>query len=173
MEKVEGAFLADRIGQLTMRNLDIQDTRSKLGIYRKSHALVWVQNPLRLGDLSEPEPDLMLMLMKPRADLYADSHATAADVLLLIEVADASARATTARSSCRCTRGTACPRSGWSISKRECCVCIAVKVAMRSTGRAPASGPSAVAGERRLPSIWHARPGATRAEKADHQKVGI
>jgi len=34
MEKVEGAFSpADRIGQLTMRNLDIQDTRQKLGIY--------------------------------------------------------------------------------------------------------------------------------------------
>ena len=34
MEKVEGAFTpADRVGQLTMRNLDIQDTRSKLGIY--------------------------------------------------------------------------------------------------------------------------------------------
>jgi argininosuccinate synthase len=34
MEKVEGAFSpADRIGQLTMRNLDIQDTRQKLGVY--------------------------------------------------------------------------------------------------------------------------------------------
>ncbi|HSW07351.1 argininosuccinate synthase [Aquabacterium sp.] len=34
MEKVEGAFTpADRIGQLTMRNLDIQDTRDKLQIY--------------------------------------------------------------------------------------------------------------------------------------------
>ncbi|MDP3225282.1 MAG: argininosuccinate synthase, partial [Rubrivivax sp.] len=34
MEKGEGAFTpADRIGQLTMRNLDIEDTRSKLGIY--------------------------------------------------------------------------------------------------------------------------------------------
>jgi argininosuccinate synthase len=35
MEKVEGAAFtqADRIGQLTMRNLDIQDTRHKLGIY--------------------------------------------------------------------------------------------------------------------------------------------
>ena len=34
MEKVEGAFTpADRIGQLTVRNLDIQDTRQKLGIY--------------------------------------------------------------------------------------------------------------------------------------------
>jgi argininosuccinate synthase len=34
MEKVEGAFTpADRVGQLTMRNLDISDTRGKLGIY--------------------------------------------------------------------------------------------------------------------------------------------
>ena len=34
MEKVEGAFTPlDRIGQLTMRNLDIMDTREKLAIY--------------------------------------------------------------------------------------------------------------------------------------------
>ena len=34
MEKVEGTFSPqDRIGQLTMRNLDIADTREKLGIY--------------------------------------------------------------------------------------------------------------------------------------------
>lgn len=34
MEKVEGAFTpADRIGQLTMRNLDIADTREKLATY--------------------------------------------------------------------------------------------------------------------------------------------
>jgi argininosuccinate synthase len=34
MEKGEGAFTpADRIGQLTMRNLDITDTRQKLQIY--------------------------------------------------------------------------------------------------------------------------------------------
>jgi argininosuccinate synthase len=36
MEKGAGAFSpADRIGQLTMRNLDIADTRAKLGIYSK------------------------------------------------------------------------------------------------------------------------------------------
>ncbi|MDE2452158.1 MAG: argininosuccinate synthase, partial [Burkholderiales bacterium] len=36
MEKGEGAFTpADRIGQLTMRNLDIEDTRAKLGIYTR------------------------------------------------------------------------------------------------------------------------------------------
>lgn len=53
-------------------------------------ALVTCQTPLRLSQRSEPEPDLMLL--RPRADGYAQSHPTAADVLLLIEVADSSAR---------------------------------------------------------------------------------
>ncbi|MEN3297597.1 MAG: argininosuccinate synthase, partial [Burkholderiales bacterium] len=40
MEKGEGAFTPqDRIGQLTMRNLDISDTREKLGIYSKAGLL--------------------------------------------------------------------------------------------------------------------------------------
>ncbi|KAE9530386.1 argininosuccinate synthase [Testudinibacter aquarius] len=42
MEKVENAPFspADRIGQLTMRNLDIIDTRAKLGIYTESGLLI-------------------------------------------------------------------------------------------------------------------------------------
>jgi argininosuccinate synthase len=40
MEKGDGPFSPqDRIGQLTMRNLDISDTRDKLAIYRKSGLL--------------------------------------------------------------------------------------------------------------------------------------
>ena len=40
MEKGESSFSpADRIGQLTMRNLDIVDTRDKLGIYAKAGLL--------------------------------------------------------------------------------------------------------------------------------------
>jgi argininosuccinate synthase len=41
MEKVEDAAFtpADRIGQLTMRNLDIADTRAKLGVYAKTGLL--------------------------------------------------------------------------------------------------------------------------------------
>lgn len=53
-------------------------------------AIVRSQNPLRLGDRSEPEPDLQLLL--PRADFYASAHPAAGDVLLLIEVADSSVR---------------------------------------------------------------------------------
>ncbi len=47
-----------------------------------------VQNPLQLGDFSEPEPDFMLL--KPNDDFYSSRHPTADDVLLLIEVADSS-----------------------------------------------------------------------------------
>jgi argininosuccinate synthase len=38
MEKVEDAAFTplDRIGQLTMRNLDISDTRDKLGVYSRA-----------------------------------------------------------------------------------------------------------------------------------------
>jgi argininosuccinate synthase len=40
MEKGETSFSPrDRIGQLTLRNLDIVDTREKLGIYVKSGLL--------------------------------------------------------------------------------------------------------------------------------------
>jgi len=52
MEKVEGAFSPqDRIGQLTMRNLDIADTREKLGIYAGTGLLAsgGAADLLRLG----------------------------------------------------------------------------------------------------------------------------
>jgi Uma2 family endonuclease len=48
--------------------------------------LVAVQNPIALGERSMPQPDLALL--KPRADNYARSHPVAADVLLVVEVAD-------------------------------------------------------------------------------------
>lgn len=51
-------------------------------------ALVSVQGPVRLDDLSEPEPDFALL--KPRPDFYRDAHAQPPDVLLLIEVAESS-----------------------------------------------------------------------------------
>ena len=50
--------------------------------------VVSVQNPLRIGDRCEPQPDLLLL--KPRPDDYADDHPRPADVLLLVEVADSS-----------------------------------------------------------------------------------
>lgn len=58
---------------------------------REAHglAIVAVQNPVRLNDFSEPQPDIALL--KPRDDFYASAHPTPADVLLIIEVADTTA----------------------------------------------------------------------------------
>ena len=52
----------------------------------KGRWLVSAQNPLRLDDHSEPEPDVMLL--KPAADDYTSRHPQPKDVFLLIEVAD-------------------------------------------------------------------------------------
>lgn len=55
-----------------------------------SRALICVQQPIRLSTTSEPQPDVSLL--RPRADFYRGGHPTAADVLLLIEVSDATLR---------------------------------------------------------------------------------
>lgn len=55
-----------------------------------SLATISVQNPARLGDLSEPQPDLVILQGRPRN--YLHKSATVPDVLLLIEVADSSMR---------------------------------------------------------------------------------
>ena len=52
--------------------------------------IVSVQDPLVVGDLSEPEPDIMLL--KPQDDFYASAHPQPEDVYLLIEIADSSVR---------------------------------------------------------------------------------
>jgi Uma2 family endonuclease len=51
-------------------------------------AIISVQDPLVVGDFSEPEPDIMLL--KPQDDFYASAHPQASDVFLLIEVAASS-----------------------------------------------------------------------------------
>ena len=50
--------------------------------------IVRSQNPVRLSDNSEPEPDIAIMLRRPEG--YGAAHPTPADVLLIIEVADSS-----------------------------------------------------------------------------------
>ncbi|MBK1702652.1 Uma2 family endonuclease, partial [Thiococcus pfennigii] len=51
-------------------------------------AIVSAQNPIILGDFSAPQPDVAIL--RYRDDYYEQSHPTAPDVLLLIEVADTS-----------------------------------------------------------------------------------
>ena len=66
MEKGASSFTPkDRIGQLTMRNLDIRDTRDKLGVYMRSGALsagsglgmLAIDAPAESNDPSDPKPN--------------------------------------------------------------------------------------------------------------------
>jgi Uma2 family endonuclease len=54
----------------------------------QAKAIVWVQNPIRLGEHSEPQPDLALL--RPRADFYAAFHPSPDAVLLVVEVGETS-----------------------------------------------------------------------------------
>jgi len=58
-------------------------------------AYVSVQGPVRLDELSELEPDVMLSELP--AEQYAIAHPTPADVLLVVEVASSSLRYDTGR----------------------------------------------------------------------------
>ena len=48
--------------------------------------IIWAQNPIRLSNNSEPQPDLAIL--KWRDDFYASGLPTPVDILLIIEVAD-------------------------------------------------------------------------------------
>lgn len=49
---------------------------------------VHIQSPVRLGDDTEPEPDLALL--RPREKPYSQAHPTSRDALLIVETADSS-----------------------------------------------------------------------------------
>jgi Uma2 family endonuclease len=51
-------------------------------------AIISIQDPIRLGDYTEPQPDVALLHY--RDDFYAHAHPVADDVLMVIEVADGS-----------------------------------------------------------------------------------
>lgn len=53
-------------------------------------AIASVQNPVQLGDLSEPQPDFLLLRLEP--GFYSSRHPDAADVILLVEVSDSTLR---------------------------------------------------------------------------------
>lgn len=51
-------------------------------------AIVAVQDPIRVNDFSEPEPDLSIL--RPREDFYEQAHPGPEDVFWLVEVSDSS-----------------------------------------------------------------------------------
>jgi len=69
------AACVDKLNRLFTRNLS-------------ESVIVRVQNPVRIKEHSEPEPDVALL--KLREDFYAEAHPMPEDVLLVVEVADTS-----------------------------------------------------------------------------------
>ena len=53
-------------------------------------AIVTSQNPFTIGDLSEPQPDVILA--RYQADYYSRAHPTPQDILLVVEVSQATLR---------------------------------------------------------------------------------
>ena len=87
VELIEGEIIEmSPIGSTHAGTVD----RSSAALNRKlgDTVIVRVQNPIRLNDFSEPQPDLALL--KPRKDFYTNSHPAPEDVLVAIEVADTS-----------------------------------------------------------------------------------
>lgn len=56
----------------------------------RGKAIVTVQNPARLNQYNEPQPDFVLA--KTRTDYYASRHPTGEDIYLMVEIADSSLR---------------------------------------------------------------------------------
>ena len=74
---VPHAGVLDYLAKLLMRTVEPQ-------------AIVRSQLPLRLGEYSEPLPDLVIA--KHRADLYMEGHPTGDDALLVIEISSTTLR---------------------------------------------------------------------------------
>jgi Uma2 family endonuclease len=58
--------------------------------YAEDRVLVSVQNPIRIDNYDEPQPDVALL--RPRADDYATATPRPPDILLLVEVSDSTLR---------------------------------------------------------------------------------
>ncbi|MFY0685965.1 MAG: Uma2 family endonuclease [Cyclobacteriaceae bacterium] len=52
----------------------------------KNTMILRVQNPIRLNNQNEPEPDISLL--KYKEDFYSEQHPTSSDVSIVIEVSD-------------------------------------------------------------------------------------
>jgi Uma2 family endonuclease len=60
-----------------------------LPLQLEGKVILSVQDPIHLGEHSEPQPDLALL--KPRPDFYGQRHPTPQEVLLVVEVMESSA----------------------------------------------------------------------------------
>lgn len=87
VELIEGEVL--EMAAIGRRHAGIVNRLTRLFSRRLGErAVVTVQNPIQLGEHSEPEPDLTLA--HPREDFYSEGHPTPGEIFLLVEVTDTS-----------------------------------------------------------------------------------
>ena len=67
---------------------DVDEFIAVFAQYASGRFRIRIQNPLRMDDGTEPQPDAMLLRL--RDGRYNRTHPTPADVLLVVEVADSS-----------------------------------------------------------------------------------
>ena len=67
---------------------DVDEFNAVFASYAPGRFRIRIQNPVHLDNGSEPQPDAMLLRLRPGG--YRAAHPTPADVLLVIEVADSS-----------------------------------------------------------------------------------
>lgn len=85
VELIEGELLT--MSPVGLRHVACVNRINKLfGDLFGGRAIVSVQNPVKLGEYSEPQPDLLLL--KYRDDFYADVAPAIEDVLVCVEVSD-------------------------------------------------------------------------------------
>jgi Uma2 family endonuclease len=89
VELIEGEIIdMAPVGSLHAGSVEL--IAERLRAATATSAMVRTQQPIALDEYSEPEPDIGVVV--PRGDHYRSSHPTASDVLLLVEVANASLR---------------------------------------------------------------------------------
>ena len=87
VELIEGAIV--EMAAIGSRHAACVGRLTVLSSTAQTGGIVWVQNPIRLGEHSVPQPDLALLRLRP--DFYASAHPGPGDVFLLVEVSETSA----------------------------------------------------------------------------------
>ena len=89
VELIEGEII--EMSPVGNRHVACVDRANSLFVTRlEGKAIVSIQNPIRLSNYTEPQPDIVVL--KPRVDYYASKRHSPEDTLLVIEVSDTTLR---------------------------------------------------------------------------------
>jgi Uma2 family endonuclease len=85
VELIEGEIV--EMAPIGSRHASVVNRLTKFLVARSGdRATVLIQNPIRLNDRSEPQPDVTLA--QPRSDFYAAAHPGPNEVILIVEVSN-------------------------------------------------------------------------------------